>query len=242
MSIKYKEIASTLRQQIISSGALVSYKLPTEKELCQTYHSSRQTIRQALDVLIQDGLIYSRQGSGIYTIPLADHTKGKVIFLLSEENEYIYPAFLSSMRNILSKEGITPDIRITGHDYNTEREILLSLLKHPPVILVAEGVRDAFDNPNVDLYEQLQAQKVSVIFINSGYHSLPQAHCISSADYEGGYLLGEHLIAAGLYQVSCILPDYAANAKAAIRVCWLLTATIPFPCLLMKSTGIAETT
>lgn len=231
MSIKYKEIASTIRKQILSDGSLVSYKLPTEKELCAAFHVSRQTVRQALDVLTKEGLICSRQGSGIYTIPLPSHTEGKVVFLLSEENEYIYPAFISSMRNILSVENITPDIRITGSDYNTERRLLTSLLEQPPVVLVVEGVRDAFDNPNLDLYEQLIARNVSVIFINSGYPSLPQAYRISSDDYEGGYILGEHLIASGLYQVSCILPDFASNAR--LRYQGLLAAyrdhSLPMP-------------
>ena len=213
MSIKYKEISSTLRNQILSTASPVSYKLPTEKELCDVYAASRQTIRQALSVLAKEGLIYSKQGSGFYSLPLPSHTEGKVVFLLSEENEYTYPAFLSSIRNFLSAENITPVIRITNHNYNTEREILTSLLKQPPVVLIIEGIRDAFDNPNLDLYEQLMTQNVSVIFINSRYPSLPQAHRISSDDYMGGYLLGEHLIAYGQYQVSCILPDYASNAK-----------------------------
>jgi len=213
MSIKYKEIASALRNQILTSESLVTCKLPTEKELCDTYTASRQTIRQALSVLTKEGLIYSKQGSGFYTIPLPSHTEGKVGFLLSEENEYIYPAFISSMRNFLSAQNITPVIRITDHDYNKERSILTSLLKQQPSVLVVEGVRDAFDNPNLDLYEQLMAQNVSVIFINSEYPSLPQAYHISSDDYMGGYILGEHLIACGQYQISCILPDYAANAR-----------------------------
>ena len=214
MSIKYKDIASTLRQQILSARSLVSYKLPTEMDLCKTYGVSRQTIRQALDVLTQEGLIYKKQGSGIYTIPHASHLDEKVVFLISEENEYTYPAFLSSIQNLLLKEGITPLIQITGHDYNTERKILSALLKKPPVILVIEGVKDTFENPNLDLYEKLLAENVSFIFMNSDYPTLPRTLHISSADYEGGYLLGEHLITAGLYQVSAILPDFAANAKS----------------------------
>lgn len=213
MAIKYKQIASALREQILSARSMVSYKLPTEKELCSTYNVSRQTIRQALDVLTREGLIHSKQGSGIYTIPLPSHTDGKVVLLISEKEEYTYPSFLSSLRSLLSARNITPDIRTTDHDYNTEREILTSLIKQPPVILVIEGIRDAFDNPNLDLYEQLMIQQVSIVFINSGYSALPEAYRISSDDYTGAYLLGEHLIVAGLYQVSCILPDYASNAK-----------------------------
>lgn len=213
MSIKYKEIASKLRQQIIATKSLVSYKLPTEKELCLTYGVSRQTIRQALEELTKEGLICSRQGSGTFTIPSATGLEAKVVFLLPEENEYLYPAFISSIKKELSKEGITPLIHFSHNDYNEERRILSSFLKQPPVVFVIEGVRDAFYNPNLDLYEKLLDQNVSFIFINSSYSLLPRCLHISSDDYKGGYKLGEHLISCGLYQVSGILPDFASNAK-----------------------------
>lgn len=213
MAIKYKEIASTLREQMISSASPISYKLPTEKELCRTYRVSRQTIRQALDLLTTEGFIYTRQGSGIYTIPLSSHTNGKVVFLLSEDDEYTYPAFVSDIKKRLAEYNITPVIHITDQNYNTERSLLTSLLKQPPVVLVVEGVRDGLYNPNIDLYEQLTLLNVSVIFLGPGYDTLPRAHRIITDDYMGGYLLAEHLIARDRYQVSCILPDFMSNAR-----------------------------
>ena len=231
MAIKYKEIASALREQMIASASPVSYKLPTEKELCQTYCVSRQTIRQALDLLTKEGFIYTKQGSGIYTIPLSSHTNGKVVFLLSEDDEYTYPAFISDIKKRLAKYNITPLIHITDQNYNTERTLLTSLLKQPPAVLVVEGVRDGLYNPNIDLYEQLTALNVSVIFLGPGYDALPQAHHIITDDYMGGYLLGEHLIACDRYQVSCILPDFMSNAR--LRYQGLLAAyrdhSLPMP-------------
>lgn len=63
---RYNEIAGALRARItgdeFTSGAL----LPSESELSTQYQASRVTIRKALDVLRDERLVSSRQGSGWY--------------------------------------------------------------------------------------------------------------------------------------------------------------------------------
>lgn len=49
------------------SGAFkIGDKLPTERELCEQFGVSRAPIRQALSALEMNGVIYSRQGEGVY--------------------------------------------------------------------------------------------------------------------------------------------------------------------------------
>lgn len=62
--IRYRTIADDLRRQIaageLGSGAV----LPSEAELAGSYGVSRVTVRKALEVLRDDGLVASRQGFG----------------------------------------------------------------------------------------------------------------------------------------------------------------------------------
>ena len=51
MAIKYKWLASILREQIHKNLKNGTAKLPTENELARRYHVSRQTVRQALSLL-----------------------------------------------------------------------------------------------------------------------------------------------------------------------------------------------
>lgn len=57
MAIKYKWLAGTLRDLIKKDIKNEINKLPSEQELCSRYHVSRQTVRQALNLLTQEGLI-----------------------------------------------------------------------------------------------------------------------------------------------------------------------------------------
>ncbi len=63
-SIRYQQIADELRRRVRSapSGSL----LPSEAELSAEFTASRVTVRRALDLLREEGLIAARRGSGWY--------------------------------------------------------------------------------------------------------------------------------------------------------------------------------
>lgn len=213
MPAKYKIIAQELRNQILLTKSLTPYKLPTEQELCRKYQASRQTIRQALYTLEEEKLIARRQGSGAYTIPQTEHLREKkIILLISEDNEYTYPKFISTLHAELRKQHLTLAVHLTKNDINIERSILQSLLEESVFILLVEGVQSAFPNPNVDLYEKLQFTGTKILFINHPYTQLSNAISIYSEDIAGGMLLGDHLISMQRYNPFAILPDFAENA------------------------------
>ena len=71
MAMKYKFLADLLREELVKNGGRSGFKLPTEAELVRRYHMSRQTVRHALQLLADEGLVQSRQGSGTYTTGLS---------------------------------------------------------------------------------------------------------------------------------------------------------------------------
>lgn len=62
---KYKKIAEQLLEKI-NAGSYPDLKIPTEDELMTQYAASRNTIRNAIQLLVEFGKIYRVQGSGVY--------------------------------------------------------------------------------------------------------------------------------------------------------------------------------
>lgn len=60
------QLASLLRQQVQEGRLKPNDRLPSERELCETYGISRITVRKALSTLMQEGLVYSSIGKGTY--------------------------------------------------------------------------------------------------------------------------------------------------------------------------------
>ncbi len=65
----YLQVARTLKEEIVGGTYMVGSLLPTEEELCRRFSVSRYTVREALRLLRDDGLVSSRQGAGTIVVP-----------------------------------------------------------------------------------------------------------------------------------------------------------------------------
>jgi GntR family transcriptional regulator len=65
---KYQQIADRLRTQIASGALEPGERLPSEPDLATEYDASRNTVRLAIALLINQGLVVSRQGLGTFVV------------------------------------------------------------------------------------------------------------------------------------------------------------------------------
>lgn len=72
------DISEQIHQQIISGHYSPGAKLPSERELIEEWQVSRITIRRAIANLVQQGLVTTHQGKGVFVTQ-----KRKVIYTLS---------------------------------------------------------------------------------------------------------------------------------------------------------------
>lgn len=207
--MKYKEIADDLRSAIHSGRYTKEQKLPTEQELGTLYRVSRQTIRQSLSLLLQEGLIEKRQGSGTYLssrvlspASVSDH----IAIITPFANDATFPSILWDMQSVFSASGFQSQVFSTENRFDRERKILNSLLEHPVHGILAFGTKTAFPNPNLDLYRKLLQMGTSILFWGNGYPDLPEVPCISPDDFSGGYQLANHLTELGHTRIAGIFP------------------------------------
>ena len=66
----YLQVARALKADILDGVYVVGAQLPTEDALCERFSVSRHTVREALRLLREEGLVSSRQGAGTVVIPL----------------------------------------------------------------------------------------------------------------------------------------------------------------------------
>ena len=92
MAAKYITLANRLKEQINKNKGTRSYKLPTEHELCELYNVSRQTVRLALSVLMEDGYIRLVVTRGKGDLGLNPRNCPKPSMFIIVQNIALYPA------------------------------------------------------------------------------------------------------------------------------------------------------
>ena len=65
---KYLTISHEIRERILSGYYPVDKMMPDEHSLCREFECSRMTMRRALDILAQEGMIYRKRGHGTFII------------------------------------------------------------------------------------------------------------------------------------------------------------------------------
>jgi DNA-binding FadR family transcriptional regulator len=90
----YEHIARKLAKSIADGDYEVGQRLPSERELAQTFEVSRPTVREAIIALELDGLVDVRLGSGVYVLnrkppPGEEHVKDIGPFELLEARRAI---------------------------------------------------------------------------------------------------------------------------------------------------------
>ncbi len=203
---KYAQLADKLRGDIKSGVYADGQQLPSENELAARTGYSRQTVRQAMSILENEGLTQRVQGSGTYVHMRRSKRvqTHNIAVVTTYIGEYIFPSILYGIDQVLEKNGYTPFVSATRNRVDNERRVLTELLQKPIDGLIVEGTKTALPNPNIDLYEQFEQQGIPVVFINGFYPDLKKPVYVVADDHAGGQIACEALLAQGFTKIAGI--------------------------------------
>lgn len=130
----YQQLARNLQKQIRSGVFKIGSQLPTERELMRVYEVSRNSVREALDVLAAEGLVQRDQGRGTF---VADSKLKLGLLRLTSFTEDMQERHLRPSSHLLKRSIEIPPAGIGE---------LLQLLPDEPALYV-ERLRFADDIP-----------------------------------------------------------------------------------------------
>ncbi|OCN03738.1 hypothetical protein A4S06_05100 [Erysipelotrichaceae bacterium MTC7] len=195
---KYVIVANWIKEQIDKGKLRHGQKIQTEAQLSKQFGYSRQTIRQAISSLINEGLLESTQGSGTYVrkSKRSDQASRVIGVITTYNTDYIFPRILGGMEEVLADHEYAMQLAFTHNRVSDERRALELMLQSNVDGFIVEPTRSALPNPNMDLYHSLIDQGYPLLFINASYQTLPTVH-VALDDRKTGKMIYDYVFERG---------------------------------------------
>jgi GntR family transcriptional regulator of arabinose operon len=176
---KARHLAAELRRGI-AELRWPGGKLPTEQQLATEQGVSLNTVRRAVDLLVQDGLVYRRQGSGMY---IASQKTGPLIGVAVPSLTYYFPRIIVGIERALAEHGAQMLLRSTEWD-SAETRLAIDGL-------VNAGVAGLIVAPDSADFEELD---LPVVLVERGLEDPATLHEFVGTNHAAGARLAlKHL-------------------------------------------------
>lgn len=131
----YRQLALRIREHIDRGEIAVSDKIPSEHRLAEEYGIGRPTVRQATDLLVREGVLQRRRGSGTFVLPPARRID---LFSLAGTSAALRELHLSVTMELLAPQRLVSGLdrlpgRLAGKPVYEVRR--LSRIEAEPVLL-----------------------------------------------------------------------------------------------------------
>lgn len=207
-SPKYLKIVELLQRQFSSGRFAPGDVLPGEIALAQKLGCSRRTLRNALQILEDDGFILRKKGVGAMLTPADMHRRRRhsdvaVVYLAPPDAEHNYDFLL---RRTLLAEGIIRSVAGKGHWLR-----IVPLAEQNRQATAEELFRKGIDgfifpeiaNGVLGILRETVRRKVPHVVLESAL-DLPGVNLITADDYQAGYDMISMLLREGSGELAFI--------------------------------------
>ncbi|MFI6322075.1 substrate-binding domain-containing protein [Nonomuraea sp. NPDC050556] len=192
---KFRILADELRRGI-AEVRWPEGRLPTEQQLAAEQGVSLNTVRRAVDLLVADGLVYRRQGSGTYVAPTPAVT-GPLVGVVIPSMTYYYPRIIAAIETALASRGAQMLLRSTGYHVDVEEQAIASMANVDGLLLVPELAGQVYP------HKYLESLPAPTVLVERQFHSGADIYEFVCTNHgAGGYLAARHLLDLGHTRVA----------------------------------------
>jgi len=199
MQTKYSMLKAFLKDEILMGRIKPGEKIPSENTLSERFSLSRQTVRKAISILVNEGFLYTEHGRGTFCRDRSTSRKdsGNIGVITTYISEYIFPRLIQGIDKVLSENGCRIILKNTGNSIEKEAACLDDLLGKDVAGLIIEPTKSAVFSNNLKYYEALDKHNIPYVFIHGTYQKLEDKPQVVLDDELGEYRAVDYLIKMG---------------------------------------------
>ena len=198
----YRQIMEDLRKRIEAAEFEASKKLPSNRELAEEYGVNHLTVRHALRMLDEEGLIDVAHGRGVF-VRSTQNLNPRVAFIVPALGEPSMGIISQTISRLLP-QGFSLNIFDFHNSKDEELAILEEISKNKKfdAIILFPTMQHSSLRP---LF-QLMTENFPIVLLDRVFSFMPVAH-VASDNRRGGFLAARHLISQGCKHIACVTTD-----------------------------------
>jgi DNA-binding LacI/PurR family transcriptional regulator len=227
--VLHKQLTADYRERILNGDLPAGTRLPTDNELAAEYQLSRDTVRQALALLADEGLIERVQGRGTFVclpparqreMPVSQEQKqiGLLLCLGDRSSTSCAQDVLIGVEQAVKSRGYSVNISYAeeGGREQQARDIVRMVGNRVAGLIIWPHSKAAHG----EAIRQLQAAQFPLIFIDRYLPDL-EVDYVGADNRGGGYRATEHLIILGHRRIGFLfLEEEAPETTSSVRERW----------------------
>lgn len=198
----FESVAAKLRTRIAADEWAVGVRLPTEKELADQFSVGLNTVRRAVEVLVGEGLVVRKQGSGTYVTPRQHETSSRFVGVVVPSTSYYFPSVIAGIERATGAAGVR--MLLASSDYDHERELVRvreMIDSGVSGLLIAPTLHRGDAEDQLDAIRALGVPTVLVERRPSGPEPDDSLSYIATDVVGGGYAAVRHLVEQGCTRI-----------------------------------------
>lgn len=214
----YVQLADTLREQIRSGEIKEGDKLPSETEMIAYYHLGRLTIRDALDILVHEGLLEKRHGKGTFCKTNFVQKKYRVDVFLNLAEVGFIPYYLRSICAALESE----NVNIVMGDTKNDPEMIYNLLENAlldgsnGIIFQPSNSDENASEKICDVLNRCTEARVPYVMIDTFYKNVPESYVIMD-EFQAGKIAADYFVRMGHTKLCAIEHPMRIDSRGRIK-------------------------
>lgn len=222
----YKQIYQNIKDEIISGKYQYGSILPSERILADTHGAWRTTVRQALDLLVEEGFVEKKAGYGTRVIygsePITNEDRTIGFFIADDMTSSLQTdqPYYSDLLYYLDIECKKNGCHFLFSTLNSQSD-LNALLQHNFSLVVY------LSHKNFDFLETLNEHKIPTVLLNEKYKNYP---VLANDQFSSGFLAMNHVIEMGHRDIGIITgPLSHLTVRRRLAGCYLALAEAGIP-------------
>lgn len=206
---KYLQLKEIVKRHLTDGHYQVDQKIPSENDLMTQFQVSRSTVRQTLAELVNEGVIYKKQGRGSFfsgKTQSEQHRSYLIGVIVPRLSFYIYPKIIQGINDIVHQKRYNIVLGSSETDPDKEPACLEQLLEKNIDGLLFEPSTSPHRFLDSKMYNYLKNLPIPVIFMDWALDTSEVSY-VSLDDVEGGFRATSYLLEAGHRRIAYVYPN-----------------------------------